>query len=784
MTDNAVTIVTHLRLLVSQFVPYEHVDSTLPLCTQIISSNISSPCVTSIHALQELIVRRLQKANLTSQIPPFRALIRRFQGSRSFTSHFSILYLLFSLSEIEETPSFFSSSLSLFSCQPQPQPQPQHKPQPQPQPSSPKDGLSTSPLLPDDQLVKAAIHAMQGISTPRIVHFVEERLLPERTLSIDVYSAFSLFCKLGTLLLKIESSLEQPITGRIASSISSFLRHIITRHRQDISDLLLQPDLTLNKVFIWSKQSEQTLSNACVVSSLLQQGSIGSKLVSELFKLSRHGDVAYASICQQSFVASLKPLLELISIWVADGELEKINPSNGDTVFELWITSSGHNSQTAKEFWSDCFFVVQDQIPCFLPIEFANKIFKVGKAVSFVRKFCNDPEFLVNTSSIQSSQVINDLSQGDCRSLCRSINHAFEAANQRLLELVCTRFSLRLHLDAIKRYLLLVQGDFAMSLIESLGNSLVVRNLDLLRHNLLSQLDNAIRSSNVCHDDVITRDCLDIRTPDDAHSNRDFFTLEYRIDSNSPISVVLSRNVIDQYLKCFNFIWKIKKGSVALGMIWDLFTALKKRSLPKICGDLLHLIYIFRLELVNFVSTLEHHVFFAVIEDSFKVLEDKLKHSTSLDDVIIAHNSFINQLICRNFIGDDVASQEVSSILTSIFDLIGKFKLVLDQLSHELESNSFSLVDIKSKLQANFVQEDFYNVDELNLKKQQIESEMNIISHKCSHCVLNLQKEFRQQLFILIEALKKISDQSLKFLISSFNFNDYYKESCDEPLYK
>ncbi|MEC4630699.1 Spc97/Spc98 family protein, partial [Bacillus safensis] len=75
----------------------------------------------------------------------------------------------------------------------------------------------------------------------------------------------------------------------------------------------------------------------------------------------------------------------------------------------------------------------------------------------------------------------------------------------------------------------------------------------------------AIRASNAQYDsqDVLRR--LDARMLELSHGEIgwDCFTLEYKIDA--PVDVVITPWGSTQYLKVFNFLWRVKRVEFALG---------------------------------------------------------------------------------------------------------------------------------------------------------------------------------------------------------------------------
>lgn len=65
------------------------------------------------------------------------------------------------------------------------------------------------------------------------------------------------------------------------------------------------------------------------------------------------------------------------------------------------------------------------------------------------------------------------------------------------MELIFQHFKFDIHLQAIKRYLLLGQGEFIHTLMQIISNELSKPASTIYRHNLIGFLESAIRASNV-----------------------------------------------------------------------------------------------------------------------------------------------------------------------------------------------------------------------------------------------------------------------------------------------
>lgn len=90
----------------------------------------------------------------------------------------------------------------------------------------------------------------------------------------------------------------------------------------------------------------------------------------------------------------------------------------------------------------------------------------------------------------------------------------------------------------------------------------------MYRHNLISLLESAIRSSNAQYDDadVLSRLCVRVLQPSPGDQGWDVFSLDYRVDS--PLNVVFTKESMERYLRLFNFLWRLKRLEHCLAVTW------------------------------------------------------------------------------------------------------------------------------------------------------------------------------------------------------------------------
>lgn len=290
-------------------------------------------------------------------------------------------------------------------------------------------------------------------------------------------------------------------------------------------------------------------------------------------------------------------------------------------------------------------------IPSIITTEFSEKVFLIGKSLNFIRHSCGDAQW-VESYSKESSK---ELRYGDTATLETWIDEAYKTTMRRLLHLMTNKFHLFEHLQALKSYILLGQGDFIALLMESLAANLDRPAGAQYRHTLTAQLEHAIRGSNAQYDSPEVLRRLDARMLQLSHGDIgwDCFTLEYKIDA--PVDVVVSDWGNRQYLKVFNFLWRVKRVEFALSSSWRKVTT-GSRGVLQTTHPAVRQAWKttrgFLAEMVHFVGQLQYYILFEVIESSWTELQEKLsREDLTLDDIITAHSTYLNAVTHKGLLG-------------------------------------------------------------------------------------------------------------------------------------
>ncbi|KAL8947355.1 MAG: hypothetical protein Q9222_006359, partial [Ikaeria aurantiellina] len=447
--------------------------------------------------------------------------------------------------------------------------------------------------------------------------------------------------------------------GLIATLEGEIRRAIATVNPDQPRGGIGKAGVTLKRCVVWTREATMGLRLMSLMAEEAKSRK-GGQLITMIHAFSSsHGDPFVAAFAERMLTQVTRPFYDMLRQWIYDGELS--DPYHEFFVHEQTQQQEGSaqvdpRRAPATSVWEDKYKLAETMIPSIMTEEFARKIFLIGKSLNFIRYGCADSAWV----EAYSKEASRELHYGDTASLETSIDKAYKTTMARLIDLMDNKFQLFEHLRALKKYLLLGQGDFIALLMESLSSNLDRPAGSQYRHTLTAQLEHAIRGSNAQYDSPEVLRRLDARLLELSHGEIgwDVFTLEYKIDA--PVDVVITAWASKQYLMVFNFLWRIKRVEFALGSTW-------RRCMTGARGVLATVdeqpnrdwknARCCIAEMIHFINQLQYYILFEVIEASWDQLQAAItKPDATLDDLIEAHTAYLKAITHKGLLGSSRSS--------------------------------------------------------------------------------------------------------------------------------
>ncbi|XP_022208893.2 gamma-tubulin complex component 3 [Drosophila obscura] len=372
----------------------------------------------------------------------------------------------------------------------------------------------------------------------------------------------------------------------------------------------------------------------------------GGELTSVVWDYLDHGNPAVDRLVNELLTAMCRPLARMISQWMLEGDITDIHSE----FFLESLTDVGPD-----RLWHDKFRLRVPMLPKFICQELADKILRTGKSINFLREVC-DKNDLVNDQG--ELKKIMESNAGDIFSYTQdtkwhaAIEICYQNTAKNVLDYMVGPHKLLDHLQCMRRYLLLGQGDFVSVFIEHMKDELEKPGTEIFTHDLSAMLDTALRCTNAQYDDPEILNHLDVvaQKPFMGDKGWDIVSLQYVVQG--PLATMLEPTMCT-YKALFKPLWRIKHMEFVLSTkIWkEQMTNGKK--LRKMSAEIAHASYrlhLFTSEIMHFIHQMQYYVLFEVIECNWVELQEKMKQATGLDEILSAHERFLDTITVGCFI--------------------------------------------------------------------------------------------------------------------------------------
>ncbi|CAG9463000.1 unnamed protein product [Pedinophyceae sp. YPF-701] len=589
-------------------------------------------------------------------------------------------------------------------------------------------------------LVRAVILACQGIESEHI-HWIEDSPSPAPSqpplsrgafaprpgvaaaLSPAAHDLVRVMCELGWLFRRVRAVADDTTPGRgachaafrshLARELSEFYRlmAVLERHAMQQAPSPSDPSagagtayITLRRLAAWLAQPTERMRQLAVACAAVE-GPRGGALLAALSALLAQGDVEGRGAVVGMVGAASCPLYEHVRRWALQGELD-------DPDAEFFVEALAGRGGESQDVWRGRFRLRQAMVPPWWGPEAAATVLRAGKTIRFLRDTCEDTAWADSDALADATGALAALtdrlrSGADARGVelapeeaMQQVSRAAAALDARLRHQLFSKFQLKEHLSAVRRFLLLGQGDFGDHLMSLLHADLLRPASQLSEYQLQSALGSAIRGSNAQFDPPeITerlRIALSAHTP--AESGWDAVSLVYEVDRAEPIAAVLTPDALLKYRRVWSFLWALKRVGHQLRASWlDLkpnAPVMRSQFLrQRYDGDpdpevrftkeleaALRSVQLMQQGMAVAVADLQYYAAFEVLDAAWGEFEERLGAAVNLDAVIAAHDAWLGAVLERTMLGEgaEVVMRELRALLACVLEFTGLVRSLRD----------------------------------------------------------------------------------------------------------
>lgn len=334
--------------------------------------------------------------------------------------------------------------------------------------------------------------------------------------------------------------------------------------------------------------------------------------LSRIHTLSQLGSLQTRKLGTKLFRKTLQPYYNALHQWLLHG---KLGINHQDFLASFTENTSNYNLSVVFH---------PQNLPTFFSKQLGQHIFQVGKTVLFLRTCCDQ---LIWT---------NEYVHHYAKVLESSTPHQFASIVEEQQSLVLNRLAIALygnyevlsHLTNLKRLFFIQCSDFVDALISKGETTFEVRVGDIQTSAILGLLQEAICTSSLNFCPFSKR--IDARLLHASHGNHgwDVFTIDYRIN-DTPLAPLIGAQSL-QYLKMFNFLWKVSHLRSVISDLYIRGRHVLRAGLPgapDLLKKALRNLLVARHAMQTVLESVLSHLFFDVIENNFDKFMERMINS-------------------------------------------------------------------------------------------------------------------------------------------------------------
>ncbi|KAK1428801.1 hypothetical protein QVD17_17641 [Tagetes erecta] len=651
----------------------------------------------------------------------------------------------------------------------------------------------------EEVLVRDVLYCCQGIDGKYVLfdESVDGYMLPDTIrVSKPIRIMIRKLCELGWLYKKVKEYISETVerfhdenVGTVAQAfcaalqdeLSEYYKLLAVLQSQSMNPIPLVSEnassgnyLSLRRLSVWFAEPMVKMRLMAVLVDSCKDLK-GGAMAGAIHMHAQHGDPLLHDFMKRLLRRVCSPLFEMVRSWVLEGELE-------DIFSEFFVLGQ---SVKAESLWREGYRLHSAMLPSFISQSLARRILRTGKSINFLRVCCEDRSWADAATQAAAATGTTTrrggLGYGETDALESLVTEAAKRIDKHLMDVVYNRYRFKEHCLAIKRYLLLGQGDFVQYLMDIVGPELSEPANTISAFKLAGLLESAIRSSNAQYDDPDILDRLRVKMMPHNKGDRgwDVFSLDY--DARVPLNTVFTESVMAKYLKIFNFLWKLRRVEHALIGAWkkmkpNLITSHFFTKLPKAVKFRLILTsrrcQVLWNEMNHFLTNLQYYIMFEVLEVSWANFSDEMEAAKDLDDLLAAHDKYLHSIVEKSLLGE--RSQDLYKSLFILFDLILRFRSHADRLYEGIYEFQARTMEDKTELPKHSKKKSEDSESWLSGGRKAITQRADEFLRNMGQDIDAVSKEYSSLFKGFISQLPVQQHIDLKFLMFRLDFSEFY----------
>ena len=379
---------------------------------------------------------------------------------------------------------------------------------------------------------------------------------------------------------------------------------------------------------------------------------------------SRHGNGGVRRVVEGVLEGCRKGTWRRMVRWCVEGELE-----GGEFFVKEDKGVEGGAGVWGKRYWMD----VNEIVPG-VSEGMAEEVRRLGRGINFLKICCGKVHQGIRADGWD--KVDTPMLEKEVSAACRKIDVA-------VVDSIKGEGDLLQHLEALKRFMLLGQGDFVSALLDLVGEELSKRADYVYRHNLVGVLDIALRGTNAQFMDkgVLERVGVKLYEPAPGDSGWDIFSLDYHI--SDPLTAIVTPEASGKYRRIFHLLWRLKRIEWGLNNTWRRATGVNhamRKTGGGGMGRAIRGVSLVRQEMLHVTSNIQNYLMFEVIEGSWNELKSAVESAATLDDLIDSHEEYLDNILYLGLLGEDEESRDIQHLLSGLFDIADRFCALQDRV--------------------------------------------------------------------------------------------------------